>query len=689
MDEPIAAERHMLVFQPSGARGMVTAGTSIRSAAAELGVEIASICANAATCGKCRVLIEDGRFGDLDSSPDHASAKKSDEEEWLTKRTGTWLKMGLDPDRLRLSCQAAVHGDMVVFVPESSRGNRQIIRKAATDRNIEIRPALRRYYLELEPATLGSPLSDLERLSESLVAAMTRVHAGSPQHAPEPGDIQFDIHLLRTIGDILRAADWKVSVTVWQGLQVVDVRAGLSEDLYGIAIDIGSTAIAAYLCDLMTGDLIGSDSMMNPQTQFGDDIMSRMKFEVENEEGLATLNDALVSGVNTLTTRLTRAHRIDRADIFELAVVGNTTMHHLFLGISTKHLSTVPYVPTVARSLDIKARDLGLVANTGANVHLLPIAASFVGADAMAVVIAEAPHQQDENLLIIDIGTNAELIAGNSAGLVCTSTPTGPAFEGAHIEYGMRAAEGAIERIEIDADTFEPRYQVIGLEGWGPDDWGGAGADDMGGVVKGICGSAIIDGVAEMFRTGIITPRGNFSDDLHSDRIRKGDLGLEYVIAREEETSIGRDIPITLADVRQIQLAKAALYAASHLLLRELGIDTPDKIILAGAFGSHIDTTRAMLLGMIPDCPLERVFSVGNAAGDGARIALLNREKRLEAQEIARTIRRLELPVDPDFQNEYMQAMNFPHMSHRFESIADLIPNQAPDPMAERFGNST
>jgi uncharacterized 2Fe-2S/4Fe-4S cluster protein (DUF4445 family) len=317
---------------------------------------------------------------------------------------------------------------------------------------------------------------------------------------------------------------------------------------------------------------------------------------------------------------------------------------------------------------------------------MLPIAAGFVGADAVGVAIAEEPHHQDDHVLIVDIGTNAELIAGNRHGLVCTSTPTGPAFEGAHVEYGMRAADGALERIEIDAKTLEPRYRVIGVPGWGPgwDEDGDTGA----GRVKGICGSAIIDGIAEMFRTGIITPRGDFAKGLSTDRVRDGDLGPEYIVARSEETSIGRDIPITLADVRQIQLAKAALYAAAHLLLRELGITTPDRIVLAGAFGSQIEPRSAMLLGMIPDCPLDRVFSVGNAAGDGARIALLDSAKRVEALEVATDVRRLELPVDPDFQNEYLQAMNFPHMAHRFTSIADLIGEQSPDPLAGNFRTS-
>jgi uncharacterized 2Fe-2S/4Fe-4S cluster protein (DUF4445 family) len=678
----VSDKRHNLVFQPSGARGSVEEGISIRYAAKQLGVDIESICADAATCGKCRVIIEEGRRGNIDSSLDHASPMGRTEREWIEKRHATWTRQGIDADRLRLSCQAKVCGDMVVFVPESSRGNRQIIRKAATDRHIEIDPVIRQYYVEIPRATLADPTGDVERVAAALVEVMTKIHGGDPDWvAPKPREIWFDFNVIRTMGEAIRSGDWKVSLTVWQGHQVIAIRPGYYDKLYGIAVDVGSTAIAIYVCDLLTGDVVGSDSMMNPQTAYGDDIVSRMAYEREHADGLATLQQAVLNGLRDLVTRTLRAERIDPQDVHEMTIVGNTTMHHLLLGISTRNLSEVPFVPTAHRAFDIKSRDLDIPVNAGANIHLLPIAASFVGADAMAVVIAEEPHKQEENLLIIDVGTNAELILGNRDRLICTSTPTGPAFEGAHIEYGMRAAPGAIERIDIDAATLEPRYTVIGIDSSGRSEQDQSHSDT--GPVKGIAGSAIIDGVSEMFRTGIITSRGHFNQDVDHPRVRKGELGWEYVVAWSNETSIGRDIPITLQDVRQIQLAKAALYTASLLLLRELGIDSPDKVILAGAFGSHIDTTKTMVLGMIPDCPLDRVYSVGNAAGDGARIALLNKRKRLEAQEIARTIHRVELPVDPDFQDEYMKAMNFPHMTHRFESVKDLIPDQTPDPLAD------
>lgn len=406
--------------------------------------------------------------------------------------------------------------------------------------------------------------------------------------------------------------------------------------------------------------------------------MSRIHYTMNESEGLENLNQAVVTGLNKVFKRAAQKARLKSDDILDVVLVGNTTMHHLVLNISPRHLGLAPYVPALRRPIDIKAREVGLKVNRGANVHLLPIEASFVGADNIAVLIAEEPYNQDEQLLIIDVGTNAELVLGNRERLICTSTPTGPAFEGAHIEYGMRAAPGAIERVEIDPTTLEPRYQVIGAKGWNTD-------LPEGKRVKGICGSAIIDAIAEMFRAGILNARGRFTESLDTPRVRKGEFGEEYVIAWADETSIDRDIPITMQDVRQIQLAKAALYVAARLLLQKMGVERPDKIILAGGFGSFIDKTKAMILGMIPDCPLENVYAIGNAAGDGARFALLNKDKRREAVEVAQRIERIELPTDPDFQNQFMLALNLPHMMDLFPSVEHLITHKEADKLAGRF----
>jgi len=666
--------KHLVILQPSGRRGHVEDGVSLRAAARELGVDIESICAENATCGKCKVLVEEGNFEryGITSRREHLSPVTADEADYFARRPKLLEAQGWQVGQVRLSCQAKVHGDVLISVLEESQGNKQIVRKSATQRNIDIKPSLRKYLVELAPPTLANPLADWERLTKGLAVSMSVVRRGEP-NLPSPDSLTIDYPTLRILSDILRAKEFKVTVTVWQDREIVRVEPGYVEGLYGAAVDIGSTTIALYLCNLENGDILAAESEMNPQIVYGEDVMSRIQYTIANENGLETLHKAVIKTLNQLLKQAAKTAKIKAEDILEMVLVGNTTMHHLVLNIPPRFLGHAPFVPAVHRALDIKARELGLSINPAGNIHILPTIASFIGADTSGVLIAEEPHHQKENWLIIDIGTNAELVLGNQDRLVCTSTPTGPALEGAHVEYGMRAAPGAIERVEIDDKTFEPRYKVIGQENWNS------------GKVKGICGSAIIDAVAEMFKVGILDPRGKFKRGVKSDRLRETERGMEYILVHKSETSIGRDIPITAQDVRAIQLAKSALYVAARTLLRETGIETPDKIILAGAFGSYIDKTKAMLIGMIPDCALENVYAVGNAAGDGARIALLNVDKRREAMEVARQVTRYELPTDPAFQNQFMLALNFPHMTEPFPHIAHLIPDHKPDPMAAKF----
>jgi uncharacterized 2Fe-2S/4Fe-4S cluster protein (DUF4445 family) len=499
----------------------------------------------------------------------------------------------------------------------------------------------------------------------------------------------------------LRQAKWNVTVSLWQDREVIQIQPGYVEDSYGAAVDIGSTTVALYLCNLRTGEILAAESEMNPQIVYGEDVMSRIQYAIEHQDGLEKLHKAIIATLNKLLKQAVKSaneklletfgfdgsengvHSIPTVikveDILEMVLVGNSTMHHLLLNLHPKDLGLAPFVPSIHRSMDVKARELGIQINPSGNIHVLPTIASFVGADTSAMILAEEPHKQDENWLLIDVGTNAELILGNRKRLVCTSTPTGPALEGAHVEYGMRAAPGAIERVHIDETTLEPKYKVIGVDGWNTDH------AEFKGYVKGICGSAIIDSVAELFRAGIVDSRGKFKKTLNTKRVREGESGWEYVIAWAEETSIGRDIPMTQQDVRQIQLAKAALFTAARTLLKRSGLQSPDKIILAGGFGSYIDKEKAMLIGLIPDCELDKVYAVGNAAGDGARIALLNLEKRNEIDSVTRRVERFELPADPEFQNQFMLATSFPHMSEPFEHIAHLIPNRQPDPMAKNF----
>ncbi|MBK9006825.1 MAG: DUF4445 domain-containing protein [Anaerolineae bacterium] len=674
------SQKHTIILQPSGRRGQVDEGTSVRTAARELGVEIESICAENATCGKCLVLIEEGRFEkyNIDSQQANLSPVGVEERAYLERRPKLLKDKGWKIGQVRLSCQSKILGDVLINVPEESRGNKQIVRKSASNRPIEIKPAIRKYLVTMTPPNLERPIADWERLAKGLETSMQLVR-GVDAKVPRWFDMNIDYQCLRTLSKTLRDAKWSVTVTVWNDKEVIAVQGGYHEESYGAAVDIGSTTVALYLCNLRTGELLAAESEMNPQIVYGEDVMSRIQYAIEHPDGLDKLHKAIISTLNKLLSKAAHEAKIKLTEILEMVLVGNSTMHHVLLNLHPKDLGLAPFVPTIHKSVDIKARELGLHINPSGNIHVLPTIASFVGADTSAMILAEEPHKQDENWLLIDVGTNAELVLGNRKRLVCTSTPTGPALEGAHVEYGMRAAPGAMERIVIDETTLEPKYRVIGVEGWNTDH------AEFKGQVKGICGSAIIDGVAELFRAGIVDSRGKFKKNLESKRVRQGESGWEYVIAWTEETSIGRDIPITQQDVRQIQLAKAALFTAARTLLKRFGLQDPDKVILAGGFGSFIDKEKAMLIGLIPDCDLENVYAVGNAAGDGARIALLNIEKRNEIDSVTRNVERFELPTDPDFQNQFMLATSFPHMSEPFPHIAHLIPNRVVDPMAKNF----
>ncbi|MGE5072805.1 MAG: ASKHA domain-containing protein, partial [Anaerolineae bacterium] len=647
------SKQHTVIFQPSGRRGQIAHATSLRAAARSLGVEIESICAENSTCGKCKVLIQEGtfeRYG-ITSGPEHLSPLSREEKRYFAEREQALAARGWDLTKLRLACQAKVLGDLLVDVPEESRGNKQIVRKAAVQREIEIKPSLRKYLVELRPPTIANPKADWERLASGVATSMELVRYGE-SGLPRAADLTIDYACLKTLSNTLRAADWRVTVTVWQDREVVRVEPGLVDTLYGAAVDIGTTTIALYLCDLENGDIVAAESEMNPQIVYGEDVMSRIQYTVAQPDGLRTLHKTIIRGLNQMLLRAAVNAGIAAEDIQEIVVAGNTTMHHLFLDLPPEHLGHAPFTSSVYHAVDVKARELGLAIQDSAYVHVLPTIGAFIGADTTGVLLAEAPHTQEENWLIMDVGTNAEIVLGNQRRLICASTPTGPALEGAHIEHGMRAAPGAIERVKIDASTLEPSYKVIGETDWST------------GKPKGICGSAVVDAVAEMYRAGMLDERGKFRlDGQASARLRRTRGVMEYVVAYAAETSISTDIVITQKDVRQIQLAKGALYVAARTLLDQFGLQVPDKILIAGGFGLYIDKHNALTIGMIPECPPEAIFSVGNSAGDGARIALLNVDKRREAQQVAARVTRYELPCDPSFQEQFVRSMNFPPLS--------------------------
>jgi len=1137
----------MVIFQPSGRRGYVQKGKTLKEASVSLGVDIEGICGEKAICGKCKVRIDQGFFEKygIESSREHLSPMGVTERKFFS----------LQQERggYRLACQTKVLGDVIVFVPEESRMGKQVVRKAAREINIELKPAVKKYYVEIPKATLEDTLGDWERLETEL----------EKSHGLK--NLTIDYQTLMSLQEAVREGNWKVTVSVWHDKEVIKVESGLVKKVYGLAVDVGTTTVAGYLCDLTDGKLVATASMMNPQVIYGEDVMSRISYTMTNPEGLEYMNKAIIDGLNGIVEEASAIAGIKRTDILDMTIVGNTCMHHLFLNIDPLNIGRAPFPPALHHSMDIKARDWGLkiapeaetveigdcppcqvacpvginaqdflyfiaqskydealeevrrampfagvcgrvcthpcepecergkvdaplsirslhrfvadhewrkgrakaapiektkeekvaiigsgpaglacayelvrrgysvtvfeaapkaggmlrygipdyrlpkevlddeinyiqelgveiktnhpvsslkdvftqgykaiflatgawvseklnvpnedvngvfhaldilrkinsgekvqvgkrvvvvgggnaavdaarVArrlgaeevwivyrrsrnempaiktevdeaekegvkfqflatpvkvlknhdrltgiqclrmelgepdeggrpvpipvqgsefeiNTdqfviaigqrvdekgiieeledsgkrtlsvdpvtlktnmegvfaggdvvlgaadvisamgagqeaatsielylagidlikgrparkkkveevpkegveketrkvlpllepekrigfsevdlgfadhmetaieeskrclncsiysekggaetgvsrdigikiapGAYVHVLPIEAGFVGADNVGVLIAEAPYLQDSIELIIDIGTNGELILGNRQKLISSSCATGPAFEGAEMRYGMRAAPGAIEKIAIDPETKEVRYKVIDKEGWNTE------MEEVG--AKGICGSGIIDVVPQLFLAGIIDRTGRFKKDIKTPRLRENNGEIEFVIAWANETSIGQDIVVCQSDIRAIQLAKGAMYAGSKIMMRHFGVEKVDKVILAGAFGSYIDKVSAALLGLFPDCELENIYSVGNAAGDGARMALLNVEKRKEADTWARRVNYLELTLEPGFDKIFAEAMWIPHMKDKFSHLSHLLPEK-------------
>lgn len=626
-------------------------GTTILDAARELGVGIENICGGRQTCAKCRVNVAAGQFAKygLTSSAEHVSPVESREAAYRDEKA-------IRADE-RLACVTKVCGDVVINVPPEAQAQKQVVRKSASNRVIDVDPAVRQVYIEVEPAVIGDRRSDLERVQQAL-----RAQWGFEQ-------VTLDAKAIPTLGKVLREGQWKVTVTIWQEREIIRLLPRYAEGMIGLALDLGTTSIAAYLCDLRTGEVLATETAMNPQIAYGEDLMSRVSYGMMNADGVSKLHRAVIRAVNDLAANATKACQLRPEDIVDMVIVGNPIMEHLLLGIDPVELGGAPFALTVRQALDLKARDMGLKLHPGAYVHLLPAQAGHVGADCTAVALAEAPHKSAELTLIVDVGTNAEILLGDEHGLLSASSPTGPAFEGAQIVHGQRAAPGAIERVRIDPQTLEARFKIIGQELWSD----ALPAEAINAT--GICGSGIIEAVVEMFLAGIINGEGRFIEREHPRLIADADgRRRSYLLASAEQSSSGTSIVITQADVRAIQLAKAALYAGVKLLMTHYGNPNIQRILLAGAFGSYIDPKYAMMLGLIPDCDLARVVAVGNAAGDGARIALLNKGQRLEATHIAQTVQYVETATDKDFQTAFVEAIHIPHAVDKFPHLADSLP---------------
>jgi len=650
MDE---VEKSKIIFQPSGRRGEVKKGVTIIEASRQLGVDIESLCGEKKVCGKCKIRIEEGFFEKygIQSSKDHAGEWLIEEEKFINKEQ---REAGY-----RLGCCTRVEGDLLVFVPEESRAGKQVVSKAARDIHIDWNPAVKYYYVEVAEPTFEEPTADLERILEEL----NRKYGLK--------NLDIDYLILKKLPNRLREGKWKVTVAVWMDREVIGVLPGQVENYYGMAIDVGTTTVAAYFCNLATMEVLDTVSMMNPQCKYGEDVMSRITYHMMHEGGLDRMSNDIIEGLNSLITQACKGTHppkkkkkggkeeaievnetpdgeegkqylcLNPSDIIDMTIVGNTAMHHILLKLNPEYVGVAPFPPVVHKGVDIKARDLGIHIHDSAYVHVLPNEAGFVGADNVGVLIAEEPYKKEEIQLIIDIGTNGELVLGNKEKLISSSCATGPALEGAQLAFGMRAAPGAIERIKIDPETHDVDYKVIGRNTWRSY----SEAKEM--EAKGICGSGILDVLGELYRSGVILKSGRFNSKQKNSRFRRNSDNNqpEFVIAWAKETSIGKDIVITQKDVRQIQLAKGALYSGCKLMMSRMGIDKVDKVKIAGAFGTHVDREKALVMGLFPDCEIEKIISIGNAAGDEERAALLNREKHKEANWVSRNVEYIELTV--------------------------------------------
>jgi uncharacterized 2Fe-2S/4Fe-4S cluster protein (DUF4445 family) len=647
----LAEPEAKIVFLPSGRRGVFPHGTALLDAARSIGVDVDSVCGGRGLCGRCRVICAVGDFSKhaIHSSADHLSPVGEAEKRFSERRRP------LDENH-RLSCQALIQGDLVIDVPPESQMHRQVVRKKAEYRDISLDPSVRLHFVEVQRADLREAAGDLQRLCDAL------------NREWQLTGLDCDPVILPELQQVLREGDWQVTVAVHDQSRIVAIWPGIKSHAYGLAVDIGSTTIAAHLYSLTTGENLATGGIMNPQIRFGEDLMSRVSYVLMHPEASSELTAVVRKGINDLIEDVAREGGIGPGEILDVTVAGNPIMHHLFLGISPVELGGAPFALATDGALNLRARDLGLQVNAGATVYVLPCIAGHVGADAAAMVLSEEPHLLEEISLVVDVGTNAEIVLGNRDRLLACSSPTGPAFEGAQISCGQRAAAGAIERVRIDRETLDVRFSVIGSDLWS-DEPGFAESVQAFGVT-GICGSGIIEAVAEMYLAGIVSEDGVIDGRLEerSSRIVPDDRTWTFVIYEGQQR-----IVVTQNDVRQIQLAKAALYAGVKLLLDHAGVDNVDRIRLAGAFGSHIDPMYAMVLGLIPDCDLGAVESAGNAAGTGAAIALLNTSTRAEIEATVRDIEKIETAVEPRFQEYFVDAMAIPNKSDAFPKLFSVV----------------
>ena len=636
-----------IIFMPSGKRGHFDPGTTILQASRSLGVDLDSVCGGRAICGRCQIQPTEGEFAKHGITSSFSNLNRLTESEIKYSK-----RKGLEASR-RLGCQTIISGDVVIDIPEESQLHQQVVRKDFEASSVTINPLSKLHLIDLSQSSFDSNDQLLELINEKL---------------RDDWGIEISQILPKYFDHKLFSEADNGTIAVREKNTVVDIWPGLVEKIYGVSIDIGSTTLAVNLSDLQTGEVLASEGSMNPQIRFGEDLMSRVSYCMLNPGSEEKLTKTVRESIKELITKACKKVQIDPNHILEATVVGNPVMHHLFLGFDPVPLGVAPFKLKTSDSVTESSKDLDLGINDNASVYVLPCLAGHVGADAAAVILTEKPYQQDAYSLIVDVGTNAEIIVGNKDKVLAASSPTGPAFEGAQINSGQRAAPGAIERVRIDPETLVGKIKVIGSDLWSDDPDFDEDTKNIG--VTGICGSGIIEAIAEMFLTGIISSEGLIQEqkERSTDVIFKDGRTFSYLLFDGKQKII-----ITQNDIRAIQLAKAALYAGAKLLMDKIGISAVDKIRFAGAFGSHIDVKYAMVLGLIPNCKISEVTSAGNAASTGARIALLDSESRQEIETAVKQIEKIETATEPLFQDYFVKAMSIPHESDDFSELKKIF----------------
>jgi len=618
-----------LEVEPYGTKFNVKRGTRLLNALNTAGMTVRSECGGKGICGKCKVIIKDlSSFIEI--------------TDWKGELSNPELRASY-----RLACGCAIMSDAAVYVPEESRLMTRKFLIEGTERSVTVEPAVRKLFLRIPPPSLEDVRSDTRRVLDAL----------KETYGINVSDI--DYQLLKSMPRVLRDANWKVTAAIWDDREVFSLEKGdTSEEAYGIAVDIGTSKIIISLSNLVNGQIVTTESAENPQIKHGEDIISRISYALKSEAHLKEMQQAVTTCLNSMISKSCKKLGLNPKQIYELTVVGNTAMHHLFLGIQPKHLGLSPYVPAVSDPINEKARNLRIKVDPAANVHVFPVIAGFVGGDAVADIISTGIHATNELSLVLDVGTNTEVILGDKRELTACSCASGPAFEGAHIKFGMKAVSGAIEKLDIDPKQYSVSYQTIGSA-----------------KPFGLCGSAVIDAVASLLKCQLIDTAGKFTESIQSPRFAKMNGQKAFILVSKTEGA-ARDVAITQKDIREIQLAKAAIYAGCSILMKKRCIKPRNikKLYIAGAFGNYINLKNAEMIGLLPDILTQRVTLVGNAAGAGARMALISKKMRHFAVDVSRKVDYVELASEPDFQSEFTAAMFFPHRDlDRFPSFKNAF----------------